>query len=100
MTLAYVDEMVADLRSGPLTAAMVCDLGLELVRAHAVTDIRAALPDDLGRLFAGWLDRDSGDDVPARDHVWFSAGRGDRPDHLLIIDRVRAWLADTATAPS
>lgn len=92
ITLADVDEMVADLRAGDLTRTNVLDLCLELLRWHGVEEVLSKLPADLGEDFVRLLREDFDNAVPAEKYIWFSSGRGDQPDQVLIITKIRAWL--------
>jgi hypothetical protein len=93
ITLEDIPEMLAELDKGELSVQDVYALCLDLFADNEVDDVFAPFPLDLRNDFTSRLREVYDNDTPAENFLLFDSARGDHPDKLIIINRIRSWLA-------
>ena len=94
ITLQDISELVLDWQAGDLRLVDLYDRCLDLLEYHDVDAVLALLPPELRSDFAARMRNDFDNETPSEDYIWFDSGRGDHPGKCVIIERIRAWLAD------
>jgi hypothetical protein len=93
IALEDIPEMLVELDQGELSLQDVHALCLDLFVQNEVDDVFAQLPMKLRDEIISRLYNVYNNDTPPENFLLFDSARGDHPDKLIIINKIRGWLA-------